>query len=49
MSSDTISKAINTRPVLITGATGFLGAWIIARLVNEGRSVIATDIVLDKQ
>lgn len=49
MSSEKSSKAANTRPVFITGATGFLGAWIIAQLVNEGRSVVASDIVLDKQ
>ena len=35
---------MSTAPVLITGATGFLGAWIIARLVEKGRAVVATDV-----
>ncbi|APE42497.1 hypothetical protein BOO69_03005 [Sulfitobacter alexandrii] len=33
--------------VLITGATGFLGAWTIDRLLAEGREVIATDLGTD--
>ena len=30
----------DARPVLITGATGFLGSWIIARLLAAGRKVV---------
>ncbi|MCP5366394.1 MAG: NAD(P)-dependent oxidoreductase [Hyphomicrobiales bacterium] len=34
-------------PVLITGATGFLGSWTIAALVRAGHAVVATDLVRD--
>ncbi len=30
--------------VLITGATGFLGSWIVSALIDRGIAVIATDI-----
>ena len=33
--------------ILITGATGFLGSWIIARLVEQGIPVVAADISAD--
>lgn len=33
--------------ILITGATGFLGSWIISTLVDQGVHVIATDISND--
>ncbi|MCI2400974.1 NAD(P)-dependent oxidoreductase, partial [Aliiroseovarius subalbicans] len=33
--------------ILITGATGFLGSWIISGLVDAGIPVIATDISPD--
>lgn len=33
--------------IFITGATGFLGSWIIARLVDRGIEVVATDISND--
>lgn len=33
--------------ILMTGATGFLGAWIISRLVDQGVRVIATDVSED--
>ena len=33
--------------ILITGATGFLGSWIISALVDQGADVIATDVSLD--
>ncbi|WP_425418925.1 NAD-dependent epimerase/dehydratase family protein [Oricola indica] len=36
-----------TGPVLLTGSNGFLGAWIIARLVAAGHDVVATDIDRD--
>lgn len=33
--------------VLVTGASGFLGAWIIRRLRAEGREVVALDLAAD--
>ncbi|WP_116134242.1 NAD(P)-dependent oxidoreductase [Tropicimonas sp. IMCC34043] len=33
--------------ILMTGATGFLGSWIIARLADKGVKVVATDISTD--
>lgn len=33
--------------IFITGATGFLGSWIIAGLVGRGINVVATDISAD--
>jgi len=39
---------MSNKAVLITGATGFLGSWIIARLIADGQAVVATDLVLDK-
>ena len=35
-------------PVLVTGASGFLGSWIMARLIAEGRPVIAADLTDDR-
>ncbi len=34
-------------PVLMTGASGFIGSWIIPKLVTAGRKVIATDLAAD--
>lgn len=34
-------------PVLVTGASGFLGAWTIARLLADGETVVACDIAGD--
>lgn len=36
-----------TPRVLITGATGFLGSWIIARLIDNAIPVVATDVNLN--
>ncbi|MBZ8135162.1 NAD(P)-dependent oxidoreductase [Afifella sp. IM 167] len=36
-------------PVLVTGATGFLGAWLIAALLERGETVHALDIVEDRR
>lgn len=33
--------------IFITGATGFLGSWIISRLVDRGVQVVATDVSAD--
>jgi len=33
--------------IFITGATGFLGSWIISRLVERGVQVVATDVSED--
>lgn len=35
------------RPVLVTGATGFLGSWTLAELVNNDRAVVACDLTPD--
>jgi nucleoside-diphosphate-sugar epimerase len=35
------------RPILITGASGFLGSWIIAGLAAKGREIIASDQHID--
>lgn len=32
------------RPVLVTGATGFIGSWIVAELAKAGRPVVAADL-----
>lgn len=37
-----------TGPVLVTGAAGFLAAWIIPRLVQRGYAVVASDLVRDQ-
>lgn len=37
-----------TAPVMITGATGFLGSWIASNLASKGVPVIATDITDDQ-
>ncbi|POF33893.1 NAD-dependent epimerase/dehydratase family protein [Roseibium marinum] len=34
----------STEKIFITGATGFLGSWIISRLIDRGIQVVATDI-----
>lgn len=31
-------------PVLVTGANGFIGSWVIAALIKAGRSVVASDV-----
>lgn len=36
-------------PVLVTGASGFLGAWILRRAVEQGQSVIACDLDGDRR
>lgn len=36
-----------TNRILLTGATGFLGAWTIDRLLQNGSEVIATDVNRD--
>ncbi|MEP3329159.1 NAD(P)-dependent oxidoreductase [Sedimentitalea sp.] len=33
--------------IFITGATGFLGSWIVAGLADQGHQVVATDISTD--
>ncbi|MEZ5659496.1 MAG: NAD(P)-dependent oxidoreductase [Burkholderiaceae bacterium] len=33
-----------SRPILITGASGFLGAWIIPKLLARGHEVVALDV-----
>ena len=33
-----------SRPILITGASGFLGAWIIPKLLAKGHEVVALDV-----
>jgi CDP-glucose 4,6-dehydratase len=41
MSAATGSSHWRDRPVLVTGATGLLGGWLVRRLVEEGASVTA--------
>ncbi len=38
-----------TRRVLVTGAAGFLAAWIIPRLLERGHEVIASDLKRDER
>ncbi len=38
---------MSIRPILITGATGFLGSWIIAGLIKKSIPVVATDVCTD--
>lgn len=35
------------RPILITGASGFLGAWLTAALLKDGRRIVACDLKPD--
>ncbi len=39
--------AEDSRPVMVTGATGFIGSWIVAGLVGAGRTVVAADLHTD--
>jgi nucleoside-diphosphate-sugar epimerase len=43
-----VSAASETGPVLITGASGFLGAWLTAALIERGIAVSAFDVVEDR-
>ncbi|MBM3521753.1 MAG: NAD(P)-dependent oxidoreductase [Alphaproteobacteria bacterium] len=36
------------RPILVTGASGFLAAWILPRLVARGHDVVASDLGEDR-
>ncbi len=38
---------VDRQPVLVTGANGFLGSWILARLIAAGCPVIASDLKRD--
>ena len=38
---------MDRQPILITGASGFLGSWIIASLAESGQEVIAVDQNID--
>ncbi len=38
----------NNRAVVITGASGFLSAWILPKLIARGRKVVAIDIARDE-
>lgn len=39
----------NRQPVLVTGASGFLAAWIIPRLIARGFQVVASDLKRDEK
>lgn len=39
----------NNRTVVVTGASGFLAAWILPKLVERGHSVVAVDIARDER
>ena len=34
--------------VVVTGASGFLAAWILPKLITRGRNVVAVDITRDE-
>ncbi len=36
-------------PLLLTGAAGFLGAWVARRALQQGRQVVACDLGLDRR
>jgi len=36
-------------PILVTGAAGCIGAWVIARLTGAGRPVVALDLSADRR
>ena len=36
-------------PLLLTGAAGFLGAWIARRALQQGRQIIACDLDIDRR
>lgn len=38
---------MQNQPILITGASGFLGSWLIAGLAAKGRKIIASDLHID--
>jgi nucleoside-diphosphate-sugar epimerase len=38
----------NNRAVVVTGASGFLSAWILPKLIARGRKVVAIDIARDE-
>lgn len=38
----------NNRAVVVTGASGFLSAWILPKLIARGRKVVAIDIAHDE-
>jgi nucleoside-diphosphate-sugar epimerase len=40
-------ERMQNQPILITGASGFLGSWIIARLAAKGQEIIASDQHID--
>ena len=33
----------HSRPILVTGATGFIGSWVVAKLIKASRHVAALD------
>ena len=39
--------SVDRQPVLVTGANGFLGAWILAGLAAAGRPAVASDLARD--
>ena len=49
MSARTMPGAWRDRPVLVTGASGLLGSWLVARLLDEGARVVVLlrDLVPD--
>ncbi len=38
----------SNRPVVVTGASGFLAAWILPKLIARGHSVVAVDIAREE-
>lgn len=45
----TVPVSLSNRPLLLTGAAGFLGAWVARRALQQGRQVVACDLGLDRR
>lgn len=45
----TAARTDDERPVLLTGASGFLGAWIVKLAIERGDRVVACDLGDDRQ
>ncbi len=46
MSNNSVESS--NRPILVTGAAGCIGSWVVAALVRAGRPVVAFDLSGDR-